>query len=47
MHRKGDTLCNEAVQILGDVRDKFSGDEAIMSIVGASERICESYGITR
>ncbi len=47
MHRKGDDLCNQAVQVLGEVRDGFGGDETIMSIVKASEDICASYGITR
>jgi tetratricopeptide (TPR) repeat protein len=46
MHQKGDKLCDEAVQVLGNVRSKFSADESIMFIVKTSEDICASYGIT-
>lgn len=47
MHRSGDTLCEEAVQVLGEVQDKFGGDATIMQIVSASQEICSSYGIRR
>jgi len=49
MHRPGDknNYCATAVQILDQVRGKFSDDPNIMSIVNASDQICASFGITR
>ncbi len=49
MHRPGDknNYCATAVKILGQVRDQFSTDVNIMSIVDASEQICASFGINR
>ncbi len=49
MHRPGDknNYCATAVKILGEVRDQYSDDPNIMSIVEASEQICESFGIRR
>ncbi len=47
MHRRGETKCDEAVKVLGEVRDRFGGDASIMSIVETSEEICASYGIRR
>ncbi len=47
MHRKTDDKCTEAVKILGQVRDGFSGDPIILAIIKPSEEICASFGITR
>ena len=47
MHRPGLPYCTDAVQVLGVVRDGFSADVDIMSIIEASEDICARYGITR
>jgi len=47
MHLTSNNYCKEAVQILSQVRDKFSGDKVIMEIVQASEQICASYDIRR
>lgn len=38
--------CEQAVEVLAMVREKFPSDETIMNIVGASEDICASYGVT-
>jgi len=47
MHRPSADKCTEAVQVLGQVRDGFSGDPVIINIIKPSEDICASYGITR
>ena len=47
MHRPGLPYCTDAVQVLGEVRDGFSADVDIMSIIEASEDICARYGVTR
>lgn len=49
MHRPSDknNYCAEAVNVLGEVRDQFSDDINVMSIVEASEQICASFGIRR
>jgi tetratricopeptide (TPR) repeat protein len=44
---KNSDYCNQAVDVLSEVRQKFGNDETIMSIVETSEDICASYGITR
>jgi tetratricopeptide (TPR) repeat protein len=49
MHRpvgKTADYCNQALKVLSLVRQKFSGDESIMNIVGASEEICSSSGVS-
>jgi tetratricopeptide (TPR) repeat protein len=47
MHRPGDpnNHCAEAVQVLREVRMRFSANPEIMHIVQASEEICASYNI--
>lgn len=47
LHRKSNPLCEEAVNVLGMVRDRFSTDDLIMQIIEPSEEICASYGYTR
>lgn len=47
LHRQGSDYCERAVDVLGEVRDKFSGDTTIMAIIGPSEDICASFGIYR
>jgi tetratricopeptide (TPR) repeat protein len=46
MHRK--TLptpyCEEAVKVMKEVREQFSNDPSVMSIVAVSEDICKVYG---
>jgi tetratricopeptide (TPR) repeat protein len=39
--------CQRALVVFDDIRQVFGGDAVIMSIVEASESICESYGVTR
>jgi tetratricopeptide (TPR) repeat protein len=46
MHRPGLTYCTDAVKALSEVRNSFSADVDIMSIVEASESICARYGTT-
>ena len=46
MHQPGLTYCIEAVEVLGEVRNSFSADVDIMSIIEASEAICTRYGVT-
>jgi tetratricopeptide (TPR) repeat protein len=47
MHRPGDpnNFCAEAVNVLREVRARFSTNPEIMHIVQASEEICASYNI--
>jgi hypothetical protein len=47
LHQPGLDYCTEAVQVLGLVRDSFSTDVDIISIIEASEDICARYGISR
>jgi hypothetical protein len=47
MHRPNNDYCGEAMKVLGEVRAEFADDETIMSIVEASESICESFGYNR
>jgi tetratricopeptide (TPR) repeat protein len=47
MHRPTEDKCTEAVGVLGEVRDAFSNDPTVISIVKASEDICASYDIYR
>lgn len=47
MHGVGDDLCNQAVQVLGQVEDRYSADVNVMSIVRTSQEICGTYGIYR
>ncbi|HEY9087322.1 MAG TPA: tetratricopeptide repeat protein [Anaerolineaceae bacterium] len=47
MHQKGDDLCNQAVQVLGQVQDRYFSDVNIMSIIRTSQEICATYGIYR
>ncbi len=46
MHRETDPvpLCAEAVKILKQVRQAFSNDQSIISIITPSEEICANYG---
>ncbi len=46
MHQKGDDLCDQAVQVLGQVQGRYADDVNIMSIVRTSQEICASYGVT-
>ncbi|MEN4041917.1 MAG: hypothetical protein ROW39_06200 [Anaerolineaceae bacterium] len=47
MHRPGNPVnfCEEAVQVLSEVRAQFSNNPEIMQIVQASESICASFNI--
>lgn len=47
MHQKGDDLCDQGVQVLGQVQDRYFDDVNIMSIVRTSQEICASYGVYR
>lgn len=46
MHRPGLDYCQRAVQVLAEVRAKYSGDKDIMAIIEPSEGICASYNVT-
>jgi tetratricopeptide (TPR) repeat protein len=47
MHQPNNNYCEEAMKVLEEVRQKYSGDPTVMQIVNASENICISYGYTR
>lgn len=44
MHRPYNNYCEEAMQILRDVRRGFSEDTVIIQIIEPSEEICRSFG---
>jgi tetratricopeptide (TPR) repeat protein len=44
MHQPGREYCEEAMNVLSDVRSKFSQEAVIMSIVSESESICRGFG---
>lgn len=44
MHRPGLSYCEDAVDILSQVRASYGSDPTILAIIEPSERICESYG---
>lgn len=44
MHMPGRPYCEEAVKVLADVRERYSQEPVIMSIVRESENICRSFG---
>jgi tetratricopeptide (TPR) repeat protein len=46
MHRKTQPYCDQAVQILHEVRQQFASDASVISIIASSEEICTSFGIT-
>jgi tetratricopeptide (TPR) repeat protein len=46
MHRKTQPYCEEAVQVLYEVRKQFANDTSVISIITPSEEICASYNIT-
>jgi tetratricopeptide (TPR) repeat protein len=46
MHRPKTTNCDEALLILKDVRNNYSGEPVIMQIVEGSEQVCASFGYT-
>jgi len=46
MHRPGLDYCQRAVQVLAEVRGKYSADKDIMAIISPSEGICASYNVT-
>lgn len=44
---KNTDYCAQALDVLSIVREKFSNEETVMSIVETNEAICASFGITR
>ncbi|MBN2046199.1 MAG: tetratricopeptide repeat protein [Anaerolineaceae bacterium] len=44
MHRPGEEYCQTAVGVLKDVRQAYSQEPVIMSIIEPSEEICASFG---
>ncbi len=47
MHRKTQPYCDQAVQVLHEVRTQFANDASVISIITPSETICrEQFGIT-
>lgn len=44
MHQPGREYCEEAMDVLSDVRAQYSNEAVIMSIVSESEAICRSFG---
>jgi tetratricopeptide (TPR) repeat protein len=46
MHRSSNGYCEEAMQILKEIDDKYASDEIVHQIVLESEQICQSYGYT-
>ena len=47
MHRQSNNYCEEAMKILGEVRNAFADDPTIIAIIEPSENICEGYGYSR
>jgi len=47
MHRPYNDYCQEAMQVMSEVRRGFSQDTTILSIIEPSEQICESFGYSR
>jgi tetratricopeptide (TPR) repeat protein len=45
LHTPTSETCNEALQILNEVRDAFKSDETTMTIVQESIDICASFGV--
>lgn len=43
LHRPGDEYCAKSLEIMGMVKSQFSDEPVIMSIVQASEEICQAY----
>ncbi|MEE4194603.1 MAG: tetratricopeptide repeat protein [Anaerolineae bacterium] len=44
MHQPGREYCEEAMDVLADVRAKYNNEAVIMSIVSESENICRGFG---
>jgi len=44
LHQPSNGYCDEAMKVFGEVRQGFSGDATIMSIVEEGESICKYYG---
>lgn len=44
MHQPGREYCAEAVDVLADVRARYSNEAVIMAIVSESEAICQGFG---
>ncbi len=47
MHRDGTGYCERALVVFDTIRNDYSDNDGVMSIVNTSEEICASYGITR
>jgi tetratricopeptide (TPR) repeat protein len=47
MHRPANNYCEEAMQVMAEIRASYSNDTTTMSIINESEAICMSYGYTR
>ncbi|MBI9044536.1 MAG: tetratricopeptide repeat protein, partial [Anaerolineaceae bacterium] len=45
MHRPNNNYCEQAMEILRDVKTDFSDEVIVMDIVQSSESICASFGI--